>query len=236
MKHFFTLLCLLALSVSAQSQIWFDAGIKGAFGPTVMLDKNVFDSGNYKHTITTGHSIGGRLGVNFGYHAGTSIEFNSARSRQDFDLDSDPHTRFTWKHSDLLLLFRYSGNGAYVEIGPKYSIINEVIYTRFNPDSETDVTDNFEKNYISGVLGFGSYLLGNDVASLNLGIRIHYGLTDMVNETGKENNYPIVIYPLPDPSKKSVAAAAQLQMEFNYAFGRFAKNACHDRWKLVLFQ
>jgi hypothetical protein len=236
MKQIFTLLFVCTLALSAQSQIWFDAGIKGAFGPTVMLDGNVFDHGHYKHAITTGHAIGGRLGVNFGYHAGTSLEYSAARSRQDFELDSDPHTRFTWKHSDILLLFRYSGNGAYVEIGPKYSIMNEVTHTRYNPEIDTDVSEFFEKNYLSGVLGFGSYLLGNDVLSLNLGIRIHYGLTDMVNEAGKENNYPIVIEPLQDRSKKTVAAAAQLQMEFNYAFGKFAKNACHSRWKLVLFQ
>ena len=99
-----------------------------------------------------------------------------------------------------------------------------------------DVSENFNKNYTSGIFGFGSYLLGSELLTLNLGIRVHWGFTDMVNDTGKEAGYPIVVEDLKDPSKKTLATAAQLQLELNYAFGRFSKEACHDRWKLILFQ
>ncbi|MBK8830364.1 MAG: hypothetical protein IPN60_05815 [Saprospiraceae bacterium] len=58
----------------------------------------------------------------------------------------------------------------------------------------------------------------------------------MVNEAGKDAGYPIVVEALKDPTQKTLATAAQLQMELNYAFGRFSKEACHDRWKLILFQ
>ncbi len=236
MKYILTLFFVASLAISAQSQLWFDAGIKGAYGPTMMYDKNVFDDGDYKHKLTTGHAIGGRLGINFGYHAGISLEYQSATSNQAFELNGALHNTFKWKHNDILALFRYSGNGAYFEIGGKYSLMGDVNLTRHTLNTSLDVSDKFNENYKSGVFGFGSYLLGSDLFSLNLGIRIHFSVDDMVNAAGKESNYPFVDQVLRDPTKKTLATAAQLQAEFNYAWGRFAKAACQDKWRLFLFQ
>jgi hypothetical protein len=235
-KYFLTGFLLVLFAFSAHSQIWFDAGIKGAYGPTLMYDHNVFDSDVYKHKLTAGYSIGGRLGVNFGYHTGLSLEYAGATSKQNFTLDNEIFNTFKWKHNDISLLFRYSGNGGYVEIGGEYSKIKEVELERHVPNTKEDVTDKFKKNYKSGVFGFGSYLMGGGLFTANIGIRLHWSFDEMVNESGKEDNYPIIEFPLADPSKKTFATAAQLQLELNYAFGRFAKSACHDRWRLLLFQ
>ena len=240
MKFILTLLFGAFLTLSATSQVWFDAGVKGAYGPTMMLNKNVFDDGDYKHKLSAGHSIGGRLGVNFGYHAGFSLEYNASRGKQDFDLNADLFNSFKWKHNDLLLLFRYSGNGAYVELGGEYSIMGDVTVTRYRSGTITDVdvSDKFAENYKSGVFGFGSYLMGGDLFTVNLGIRLHFALDDMINESGRELQYPFVDHQPGqfDPTRKTLATAAQLQLELNYAWGRFAKTACSDRWRLFLFQ
>jgi hypothetical protein len=235
MKYTLTLFFVLSLALSAHSQWWFDAGAKAAFGPTMMYDQNVFDSGTYKHDLSTGSSFGGRLGFNYGYHVGLSLEYSGSTSKQDFNYNSDLYNSFKWKHNDISTMFRYSGNGAYIEVGAKFSSIKEVELDNVI-NGVSDVTENFSENYTSGVFGFGSYLAGSELLTLNLGIRLHWAFDDMVNEMGKENDYPIIIYPLPDPSLKTLATAAQLQFELNYAFGRFAKSACHDRWRLILFQ
>lgn len=243
MKHLITLSFILALAVTAQAQWWFDIGAKGAWGATTMYDQNVFDHGSYKHALTSGTAFGGRLGFNYGYHVGFSFEYGTATSNQDFNYEIggvhyDPYNAFKWKHNDMALLFRYSGNGAYVEIGGKTSSVKSVELETTGPGNPVvdDVSEYFEKNYTSGIFGFGSYLAGSELLTINLGVRIHWGFTDMVNEQGKEANYPIVVDQLDDPSKKTLATAAQLQMEINYAFGRFSKEACHDRWRLILFQ
>jgi hypothetical protein len=59
-----------------------------------------------------------------------------------------------------------------------------------------------------------------------------------LNETGRELQYPFVDHQPGqyDPTRKTLATAAQLQLEANYAWGRFSKTACHDRWRLFLFQ
>ncbi len=235
MKYLITLTFLMTMAVSAHSQWWFDAGVKGAYGITMMYDKNVFDDADYKHSISTGTSLGGRLGFNYGYHVGLSLEYAGSTSNQAFEYNGDLYNSFRWKHNDISTLFRYSGNGAYVELGAKFSKIKEVQLDNVNTGI-ADATQYFNENYTSGIFGFGSYLLGTELLTLNMGVRLHWGFTDMVNDAGKDAGYPIVVEALKDPSKKTLATAAQLQLELNYAFGRFSKEACHDRWKLILFQ
>ena len=235
MKITITFLLVFSLSYAAQSQWWFDAGIKGAWGPTLMSNQNVYDDSDYKHDITTGTSFGGRLGFNYGYHVGLSLEYAGATSNQDFEYNGDLYNSYQWKHNDITGVFRYSGNGAYIELGAKYSNINSVERTQAGVSQPFDDTDDFSDSYTSGIFGFGSYLMGSELLTVNLGVRFHWGFDDMINAQGKENNQPIIVEPLKDPSVKTHAAAAQLQLEVNYAFGRFAKTACSDRWRLILF-
>jgi len=238
MKLRLTLLFAVA-AVSLNAQTWFDIGVKGAFGPTVLFERNIFDfgAGEYKHKLTKGYNFGARLNINTGHHFGISLEYAAATSKQDFVLSDDPWNTFIWKHNDLLALLRFSGSGAYIELGGKYSLVNKVELDNVNAGLIDD-SQNFEDSYFSGVFGFGSYLAGNDVLSINLGIRLHWALNDFVNEAGKENNRPIAYYgaPLKNPEYKTLATAAQVQLEINYAFGRFAKTSCSERWKLILFR
>ena len=238
MKHLFTFLILLCLVVSGKAQLWFDAGVKGAFGPTMMYDKSVFDNNSYKHKLTTGYNYGFRLGINHGYHVGLNLEYNLSHSKQDFNYHSDVYNQFDIKHNDFVGTIRYSGNGAYIEGGVEFANIKDVtLETKSAEPIVPAALDNFEKNYLGGILGFGSYLAGNDLLSINLGIRLHWGFDDIVNPTGKANNYPIFGIPSEpiNPDNKTFETAAQLQLEVNYAFGRFAKTSCHDRWRLILF-
>ena len=80
--------------------------------------------------------------------------------------------------------------------------------------------------------------MGGGLFTANLGVRFHWSIDDMVNDAGKEARIPFTaeVNESYDPSKKTLATAAQLQLELNYAFGRFAKSACHDKWRLLLFQ
>lgn len=232
-------LFLLVSVVTARAQFWFDLGANGAWGPTLMLDQNVFDDSNYKHKASFGTAFGARLGINYGYHVGLGLEYTFGSSNQDFNYNgTDSYNSFNWKHNDVAALFRYSGNGAFVELGGKFSSMREVTLESEGNDLGGDVTDLFNKNNISGIFGFGSYLLGNDALTLNLGIRVHYGFKDIITADGRQqpNNLPFVVEPVKDLTKKTLATAAQLRLELNYAFGRFSKKACHERWKLILFQ
>ncbi len=241
MKYLLTLSIVFVLAVTGQSQWWFDAGVKGAWGSTGMIDNNVYDHGSYKQKLSSGTSFGGRLGVNYGYHVGISLEYAGSSMDQQYNFGGEsPFNTFNWKTNDVSTLFRYSGNGAYIEFGAMFSSIKEVSLDNVNWGMD-EVTENFADNYTSGVFGFGSYLMGSELLTVNLGVRVYWAFGDMVNETGKDGGYPIITSqllnpPLKDPTVKTHAAAVQLQLEVNYAFGHFAKEGCHDRWKLVLFR
>lgn len=236
MKQILTI-ALVALITPIFGQTFFDAGIKFGIGPTLMYNQNIFDDGvAYDHVLTSGTAIGGKLGVNFAGRHGVTVDYMSAKSKQDFDIPGGSH-EYVWKHNDVLLMYRYSGNGAFVEIGPKFSFMNEV-NTTLPGAAELDVTSNFVDNYKSVVFGFGSYLIGSDVLTLQAGVRLHWAFDDMISEQGRsfEPSYPATTRPQDYPTyEKTTATAAQFMLELNYAFGRFAKASCSQRWRLILF-
>lgn len=233
---------MLFFAIGGKAQMYFDAGIKGAFGPTVLFNKDIFDSADYRHNATMGFAYGGKLGINFNGKNAITLDLMRQTSRQELEFDIAGSEAFTdlieWNHTDLLLLYRFSGKGAYIEIGPKISNISEVTHEINGQSTTIAATPFYEDNYLSGVFGFGSYLAGSDLVTLQIGIRIHFAIDDMVNESGKEgsNNYPTPLFPQKLNNAKTLATAAMLQVELNYAFGRFAKAQCSDRRKLILFQ
>ena len=199
-----------------------------------MYNKNIFDDGDYDHVLTSGFGFGGKLGVHFASHHGFTLDFMSASSKQNFDLRGGGMHNYKWKHNDLLLMYRYSGNGAYIEIGPEISFMSDV--TSDNGGSqEVDVTPKFVDNYKSIVFGFGSYLLGSDLITLQAGVRLHWGLDDMVSDEGQAEGYPATGTSF-DTYEKTHPTAGQFMLELNYAFGRFARASCSQRWRLILFE
>lgn len=219
-----------------KAQVWFDGGVKGGVGPTLMLNKNISDDRNYDHEFTAGFTYGAKLGVYFGYHNGITVDYMRGISKQNFEYNINGtigQNNFEWIHNDILLMFRHSGDGAYVEIGPKYSFVQEVTQITTG-NSEVDVSNLFEDSYPSAVFGFGSYLAGSDLFSIQMGFRLHYAFSDMVSDEGRENNVPAgIAY---DEYKETRPFAAQFMLEVNYAFGRFARTSCAHRWKLILFE
>jgi hypothetical protein len=215
-------------------QVWFDMGVKGSYGITMMSNKNIFDDRDVDHQISGGYGIGVSIGTHFGDHQGVIVEYMRSSGKQDFDeeLGVVQSNNYEWTTNDVLILYRYTGYGAYFEVGPKIGFVSDVMNT-YHGNPTMDVTHLFEDKWISGVLGFGSYLAGSDLFSLQIGLRLYYQFGDMINEDGQAMDLPAYIEY--DSYEKTNLISAQLHLEFNYAFGRFAKTSCHDRWKLILF-
>ncbi len=229
------LICATALS---GQNTWFDIGLNYAYGPTFQLNQNIGDDRSFEHQFTMGSSYGAKIGVNFGQFSGLHVVYNLAEGNQDYELIDelgiDRTLNYSWNTHDVMLLYRYSGYGAYVEIGPKYSIIRDVSQTISG--AEVDWTSGFT-DYTSAVVGFGSYIAGSDVVSLNLGIRVAYSLTDMVSEEGRALSLPETTLVAGYSQEASTNPfSAMLNVELSYAFGRIAKASCQERNKLILFR
>jgi hypothetical protein len=91
---------------------------------------------------------------------------------------------------EIPLLFRYgSGNGAYVEIGAAYQIINSVQYSVNYTNgpavgtinyTNTDVSPAFAKSNILGILGFGDdFQIGSSPFNIITNLRFYYGFSDV---------------------------------------------------------
>jgi hypothetical protein len=141
---------------------------------------------------------------------------------------------FNWKSLDIYTLFRHAKNLGYFEIGPKISLVQEV-----SDNVEGNVTDRtfYNKNFFSGVIGFGANIIGNDGAfSGILGLRFEYGLTDFVSDAGQTGHAPMLNPAVYTNGYKSTAPAfAGIVFEINWGIGYFAKAQCGARSKFIKF-
>ncbi len=237
MKNFTLAICFLltGLSLSAQ-EIWIEAALKGGYGASFLLNKNIFDDDSYSYQVAPGYNYGGKFAVNFGPFNGISMEglFSKGGAKWRYDnelLGTDLENELEWKSFDALLLFRHINNRVYVELGPKYSFVKSVNQTDNGIDLG-DVSRYYNDNYISGVLGFGGYITGTETFSLGLGLRFHYGLTDLVSGDGQKAGFPNPIKLLDyESTAVSRPALAEFMIEFNFGIGHWAQSACSDRMR-----
>lgn len=222
--------------VHAQKQIvWFDAGLKAQYGATGFYNQAIADFGNYNYRIGTGYSFGGKVGINF-RHNGLAIDVMYNNANQLFDDNNANKTvEFNWKSLDIYTLFRHAKNLGYFEIGPKISLVQEV--SDNVQGNETDRTSFYNKNFFSGVIGFGANLIGNDGAfSGILGLRFEYGLTDFISDAGQAGHAPMLNPAVYSNGYKSTAPAfAGVVFEINWGIGYFAKAQCGARSKFIKF-
>ncbi len=223
-----------AISISAQ-EIWLEAALKGGYGASFLVNKNILNDDSHNYQVVSSYNFGGKFAVNFGPFNGISVEGLYSKSGQDWEYSVLPDGKainsIEWKNIDALLLYRHINNRVYVEIGPKYSIVRSVDQTDLgelveNPEAM------YEKNYLSGVLGFGGYITGTETFSLGLGLRFHYGLTDFVNGEGQKAGFPnpnkIAAY---ESDAFTRPALAEFMVEFNFGIGHWAQTSCSERMK-----
>lgn len=231
---FSLLLAFVFTSVSAQ-EFWFEAGLKGGYGTSFLFNNNIADDSNWEYEILSPIvSVGGKFSMNFGPYHGVFIEGLYSQAEQRFKYSNPGSTEdldynIKYQSINTYLLYRGIKNRAYFEVGPMFSLIQEVEQGAAEPYNTT--TDFYKSNYLAGVFGVGGYIVGAETFSIGIGMRLHYGFGDIVNDDGVKNNYPNeVAYP---NAEKTNPMFAQFMVEFNFGVGRFAKTACSERFKRV---
>lgn len=241
MKKLFTILLALGVMGAVNGQkigFWFDAGVKAGFGPTLLLNQNIFDDAEYDHQLSTGYGVGGKLGVFYGLYNGLNFEVMLNTGTQKFRNETDPDNfidhKVTWTTTDLSVLYRLQKEGIYIELGPMFSLVSKVEQDGFSPE---DVTEFYAENMTSGVFGFGGYLLNSGNFTLMFGLRAGYTFTDFINDAGQAANYPragenLMAY---DSYEKTNPIFVQINFEANFGLGYFAKTACSERTAFFRF-
>lgn len=238
MRIIFISIVLSLISINTYSQLFFDGGLKGMIGTTLLINENVFKDSDYQHLISLGYGYGGKLGINFNESIQIAAEVIFSTFNQKFSISENGNT---WEKQikissiDIPFFIRHNkSNGSYFEIGPQYTIVKKVNETI--PDlSFADASPYFDENYFSGVIGFGGYLIGWENFGISTGFRIVYSLEDIIGgKTVPEGfyTYRSVTYPT---DKDTNPLSFVFVLELNYDLGYMAKSPCGGRRKFMFF-
>ncbi len=243
MKNILLSLSFLLLSTVAFSQVWIDLGVKGSYGMNLLWNKNILDDRSYNHKFTGSSGFGGKVGINFGARHGFQADVMYHNMSQDFTYrlpnilggEDEYNNNVSWKTLDFSLLYRASSNRVYVELGPMYSLVRSIEQQDDNLILTDDVNDYYQDNYLSGVIGFGGFLAGTDIFSINLGFRVHYAFQDFITESGQNPNPLLNSFPAPvrqnnyDTYKSTNPLFVEAALTFEFGLGEFAKTSCGGR-------
>ncbi len=212
--------------LSISQEIWFDAGIKWAWGPTLLINKNAMNDAHLNQKINTGFGYGAKAALNFGYIHGITFDFLFNNGHQSYVNTNQNNEKLdiNWKSKDLYVLYRLYRTINYFEIGPKFTWVSSF------ENNSVETTDYYVDKYPSAVLGFGWYVFGNKAFTGTLGLRFEYAFNDIINPDGKESGYPTAPFKLTEKSYSPTnPLIAQISFEINWGLGYFAKTACGGR-------
>lgn len=235
-----SLLLGLFLSISVtQAQLWFDLGIKGGFTPGTSINTNIFNDENYTLKFAPGYQFGGKVGINFNPEHAIAIEGLMTTIQTKTTVGEADATTLKLNYLEIPILYRYNKeNGGYSEIGPVIGLMQSAT----GGINSVDVKDQFSKNTYGMMLGFGQYIGGGNLFGLNLGFRISYTFTDIINSdfqaaAGNAVYTPSDLETLSSfEYKASNNLYAGIVMEFNFNLGYFVKGSgCHKNTRFKLF-
>lgn len=260
MRKLLAILLIFSGLSHAKGQMWLDVGLKGGVGTDMLFNKNINDDPEFNQQLSLGFNVGGKLGFNFSdFHEMTlDVLYYGYDQKYKYNVlnpvdNSKPQYLRSVKFTgiDFLLMYRHNNDGRYVEIGPQFSLVQNVSATDNYPGgtfTTIDLKSQLAPSLVSAVFGFGSYLIGTENFGMTTGIRLMYSFSDLMSEDGKNNSFPTnaSVYPTTGTStaleNRTYATytathvmSAMFVMEFNLDFAYMAKAKCSNKRKLMLF-
>ena len=239
-SHLITFIALFLSINSASSQkvlLWLDAGVKGSYGPNMLVNSDILNGFNYNPKINGSYSVGAKFGINFGEYYALTIDGMYSQFKQQFTYTQDQSAsaalnEYRWSNWDLYPLFRYNRTINYIELGPKISFLRDAKQANAG-SSFADVTSDFNDTNISGVLGFGWYAAGDDAFTAIIGVRLGYQFAEFVSEEGLANNQ--IKLGLIEGNATTNPAFVHFVFELNWGLGYYAKTVCGGRARFFRF-
>jgi hypothetical protein len=212
----------------------FEIQAKGLGNSTWLFNKNISDLGdeqNYANSIGISYGLGfnayfGKVGVGIeglvGNHIGSfagKLEYKDSTGA--VLKTTDYKSSITLQTYQIPLMFKLKSDILYFEIGPQYNIISSATY-KYSGEGfsmDTVVTSDYASSFISAIVGFGAKIkFGESPLSMNLGLRLQYGLTDLkgVDALGNDLGDALVYK---DKSATN-AATGGVVLSLNYQIGK----------------
>jgi hypothetical protein len=225
MKSLFLSVALLCVTYSSFAQFSIDVQAKGSANSTWLINKNISDLGERQDYAAGWGSSYGIAGNIYAGIIGVGIEIHYATHNASYEgVISEFNTVLDTYNSEVnletiqipLLLKFQSERGSYIEIGPQLTNITSANYNRsgtipivgsYTSDPK-DVSEQYSKSYLSGVLGFGAKIPLSEGFPLGvlIGIRLQYSFGDLMGVDGEglalgSEDDPSFFYPTHEPTQ-----------------------------------
>ena len=249
MKKYLSSLVLLISVSNYIAQSFIDFGPKILVGPSYLYNTDLLD--NYSKYDYDGVPVafggGFKLAFDFNEHVAVVGEFIYTKHKQGYkfeeiDTASAVSTVYNkeigYSSMQIPLMLRYnSGTMSYIEAGyviSMYSGITETFDGQFASSAPSDVSSTYSTGSGGLVLGFGSYVWGQDNFGISAGFRVRYDLNDFSAASSKTPYTPV--YGLDNAVVGSTnPVSLMLTIEFNYDLGFYmAKSPCNGRRTLLI--
>lgn len=244
----YILISFSAISVFAQSrQInqWIVIGARGSFNSTWLLNDNHLSDKGLKYKASWGGSGGIMFGVHYSQWGAIYLEgmYSTHSQKLASNIDSfpwDSRTDLTYYEFPVLLHF-VPKDFKYIEAGVKISTLASAksSYASSLGNLSGNSKSNFEKSSLSLVLGWGGSLWGDGGGLLDLGIRLTYGLSDIISKIGgKGQDYTIIdgTTITTKPYKPTHSATVGLHLTYDFDLGWWFNDSCKRKYKFFLFE
>jgi hypothetical protein len=186
MRHLLFLFTFFSLGLNAQDFSFSLTG-KGLLNGSLILNNSITTNENQDYAFAM--SGAGGIGGLFLYDdkIGASIEFLVGNHKGKYNgtnvLDNQKYSSsINLKTLQIPLLFRLDNDESYLEIGPQFNVITNANFEgNYLVGMNSDVTDDYKRVSLSGVIGFGTFhqLGRRSPLTLTFGFRINYGFSDI---------------------------------------------------------
>lgn len=257
-KFLFISLIISSLSVAAGEDIFSRSlkghsssggtyiviGARGGPQATWLFNKNMIDDDAIKYKF----SGGGYGGLMLGLHLTEMVAINgecliSSYSRKiASNIDTISWTskvNLTYLEFPVLLHLDFEGF-KYMELGVKFGNLKSARVT-IDPDPtgfSGDRKQDYSKSNTALVFGWGTGLWGSGGLLLSTGVRITYGLGDIISDEGGRGDQYVTITDPSNPKsyQKTNIITAAFHLSLDFDLGWMMKSSCGRNYKFVLFQ
>lgn len=244
MKVIFSMLFSSLFYFTAHSQLWFDVGLKGGGGSGFLNNKTISDDTRLSINPGYNYFYGGKIGINYGYYVSIATDITYGKNSFSFNqaelLGSSTTYKYTIDYNALNIapLFRFTKEASYIEIGPEFSMIKKPTFSdEATLMVKSDASDELSTKTTNLVFGFGGYMLGNEIVALQMGLRVHYALTNLTSDTYEGGRFPLTNYSDVPSGISTNPFTIQLHLELNVSLGQIARSTtkCGKRVAFLSF-
>ncbi|HEY6161665.1 MAG TPA: porin family protein [Bacteroidia bacterium] len=228
---------------------WLCGGIRAGAVNTWLMNKNMMNDKGLKYQPSFGGTGGLMLGFHFSEWGAIEVEGLYALYNQKFKSASSvdslawtSKTSLTYLEFPILLHFD-TQNFKYIEVGVKIGMLNSAKGTFDYPKyaaldyANKDIKADYNKMNTAIVFGWGTGIWGNGGLLMNMGIRLTYGIADIVNQAGNlgGNYHPVDNTSTVKEYMPTNTATISLHMNMDFDIGWFMTSSCGRSHKFVLF-